>query len=248
MNRSSVSLPRALARSSARLGTVVLVALTALAASISVAAVASAHVSVSSQDAAPGGYGKLTFRVPNESDAASTVGLRIQIPEEAAMASVRTQAVPGWTATLTTSDLATPFQSHGQEISSYVSVVEFRATDGGIAPGQFQEFALSGGPFPEADALSFPTVQTYSDGSESAWIEPTVAGEEEPERPAPVLSLSTEAAAAPTAAAPTPDGHTHAAASDSPAGLALFFSILALLVAIGGAALGRRATRRTVSA
>jgi periplasmic copper chaperone A len=139
MNRSSVPLPRALVRSSARLGTVVLVGLTALAASISVAAVASAHVSVSSQDAAPGGYGKLTFRVPNESDAASTVGLRIQIPEEAAMASVRTQAVPGWTATLTTSDLATPLKSHGQEISSYASVVEYprhrRRYRAGAVPG-----------------------------------------------------------------------------------------------------------------
>ena len=33
---------------------------------------AAAHVTVSSQDAAPGGYGKLTFRVPNESDTASS--------------------------------------------------------------------------------------------------------------------------------------------------------------------------------
>ena len=128
-----MSLPRALARSTTRLGTVVLAALTALAASISVAAVASAHVSVSSQDAAPGDYGKLTFRVPNESDTASTVGLRIQIPEEAALASVRTQAVPGWTATLTTSDLATPLQSHGRHRAGGVPGVRAlgRAVPGG---------------------------------------------------------------------------------------------------------------------
>jgi len=53
MNRSSVSLPRVLSR----LCVVVLAALTALAASITVAAVASAHVTVSSQDAAPGATG-----------------------------------------------------------------------------------------------------------------------------------------------------------------------------------------------
>ena len=243
-----MSLPRALAGSSARLGIVVLAALTALAASINVAAVASAHVSVSSQDAAPGGYGKLTFRVPNESDTASTVGLRIQIPEEAAMASVRTQAVPGWTATLTTSDLATPLKSHGQEISSYVSVVEFRATEGGIAPGQFQEFALSGGPFPEADALSFPTVQPTATaasrpGSSRGSRERRSRSARRPRCPwsprRPRLRPLRRRRA---------DDHTHAAASDSPAGLALFLSILALLVAIGGAVLGRRATRRTVSA
>src|SRR5829696_1519209 len=110
MNRSSVSLPRA----ARRLVVLLLATLTALAASVTVAAVASAHVTVSSQDATPGGFGKLTFRVPNESDAAFTVGVRVQIPEQAAMAFVSTQPVPGWTATRTTTDLETPIQAEGQ--------------------------------------------------------------------------------------------------------------------------------------
>ena len=243
-----MSLPRPLAR----LAVLCAAVLTALAASLVLAGSASAHVTVSSQDAAPGGYGKITFRVPNESDSASTVALRIQVPPEAAMASLRTQPVPGWTAILTTSDLEEPLQVHGEEIRSYVSVVEFRADNGGgIAPGEFQEFALSGGPFPEADAVSFPAVQRYSDGSESAWIEPSVEGQEEPERPAPVLAL---AAAAGTegpeseSAGAEEDGQGHAAAvADSPGGLALFLAILALLTAVGGVVLGWRAGRRTVS-
>jgi uncharacterized protein YcnI len=239
-----VSLPRPLARL-AVLGTAVL---TALAASVVLAGAASAHVTVSSLDAAPGGYGKVTFRVPNESDTASTVGLRIQVPQEAAMTSFRTQPVPGWTVTLTTADLDEPLQFQGEEISSYVSVIEFRAdAGGGIAPGEFQEFALSGGPFPEVDELAFPAVQLYSDGNESAWIEPTVEGQEEPERPAPVLTLTTEAGADPTTAADEAD-HSHAAAAESsPGALALFLAILALLVAVGGVVLGWRANRRTVS-
>jgi uncharacterized protein YcnI len=244
MSSSSIALPRPYAR----LCVVLLGVSTALAASVGIA---SAHVSVSSSDAAPGGYGKVTFRVPNESDTASTVALRIQIPQDAAMSSLRSQPVPGWTATLTTSDLETPIRAGGREISSYVSLVEFRASaGGGIAPGQFQEFALSGGPFPEADSLSFPTVQLYSDGSESAWIEPTVGGQEEPERPAPVLSLTPvgvatdtdEAAATDTAVAD--DAHD---ATSEPAGLALFVAILALLTAGAGVVLGVRANRRTVS-
>ncbi|SNR72445.1 YcnI family copper-binding membrane protein [Blastococcus mobilis] len=243
-----MSLPRPLARL-AVLGAAVL---TALAASLVLAGSASAHVSVSSQDAAPGGYGKITFRVPNESDTASTVGLRIQVPPEAAMPSLRTQSLPGWTATLTTSDLAEPLQVHGEEVSSYVSVVEFRAEAGaGIAPGEFQEFALSGGPFPEAGALSFPTVQRYSDGSESAWIEPSIDGQEEPERPAPVLTLAAAAGIEGTASESAGEGQddsAHAAAvEDSPGGLALFLAILALLTAVGGVVLGWRAGRRTVS-
>jgi uncharacterized protein YcnI len=249
MSLGSAAQPRPLARL-AVLGTAVL---TALAASVILAGSASAHVSVSSQDAAPGGYGKITFRVPNESDTASTVGLRIQIPQEAALASLSTQPMPGWTATLTTADLDEPVDNHGQEISSYVSVVEFRADDGaGIAPGQFQEFSLSGGPFPDADQLSFPVVQFYSDGTEAAWIEPTVDGQEEPERPAPVLSLAASTSgdtADATAAATGEDAeHGHAAAVEgSPGGLALFVAILALLTGIAGVVLGWRATRRTVS-
>jgi uncharacterized protein YcnI len=207
-------------------------------------------VTVASEDAAPGGFGKITFRVPNESDTASTVGLRIQIPEEAALASLRTQPMAGWTATLTTANLDEPVENHGQAISSYVSVVEFRADQGaGIAPGQFQEFSLSGGPFPDADQLSFPTVQLYSDGTEAAWIEPTVDGQEEPESPAPVLTLAASASgdAADTTMVPT-DGLSHAEAVDQfPSALALFLAILALLTGIAGVVLGWRATRRTVS-
>jgi periplasmic copper chaperone A len=247
----STSLPRPLLR----LGVVVLALLAALTAAVAGAGVASAHVSVSSADAAPGGYGKLTFRVPNESDTASTVALRISIPEEAAMASLRAQPVPGWTTTMTTSDLKTPLDNHGEQVTSYVSVVEFRAEDGGgIRPGEFQEFSLSGGPVPDTDQLAFPTVQTYSDGSETAWIEPTVEGQAEPEHPAPVLTLaggSTGSAAgqAGSDTATDPASSTGAAGNEgSPtATVALVLSIVALLLGLGGVVLGLRAGRRTVS-
>jgi uncharacterized protein YcnI len=222
----------------------------ALAASVGLASSASAHVTVSSTDAAPGGYGKLTFRVPNESDTASTVALRIQIPEESALASLRAQPVPGWTVVLTNSELDEPLESHGQEITSYVSVVEFRAdAGGGIAPGEFQEFALSGGAFPDdADQLTFPAVQSYSDGTESAWIEPTVDGQPEPDKPAPVLSLTGSASGPDTAGSST---STEAAAEDDGASgtavTALVLAVLGLLAGLGGLALGLAARRRTVA-
>ncbi|MGK5169124.1 YcnI family protein [Geodermatophilus sp. CPCC 205761] len=263
----STSLPRPLAR----LGVVVPAVLVALAAAVAGAGVASAHVTVSSADAAPGGFGKLTFRVPNESDTASTVALRISVPEESALASLRVQPIAGWTVTMTTSDLATPLESHGEQITSYVSVIEFRAVDGGgIRPGEFQEFALSGGPFPESGELTFPAVQTYSDGTEAAWIEPTVDGRPEPERPAPVLALgggtsgsagATEPASSGGDTATSSDGDT-ATSSDgdtasstesvadegsSTGTVALVLSIVALLLGLGGVALGLRAGRRTVS-
>jgi hypothetical protein len=112
---------------------------------------------------------------------------------------------------------------------------------------------------PEADQLSFPTVQTYGDGTESAWIEPTVEGGAEPEHPAPVLPLTeaTTGTAATTAAADTTHDATGtatdtAAASTghgdtSPGALALFLSIVALFTGLAGVVLGWRAGRRTVS-
>jgi periplasmic copper chaperone A len=238
-----VSLPRPLAR----LAVLTTAVLAALAMSTVVAASASAHVSVSSQDAGPGGYGKITFRVPNESDTASTVVLRIQVPREAAMTSLRTQTLPGWTVTRTRVDLEEPLAFQGEEITSYVSVLEYRADAGtGIAPGEFQEFALSGGPFPDADQLTFPAVQVYSDGSETAWIEPTVDGQAEPEHPAPVLTLASDASAGDGSAA-VEEADQADAGESSPGGVALGLAILALLVGIGAVVLGWRATRRTVS-
>ena len=211
------------------------------------AGVASAHVTVGSADASPGGYGKITFRVPNESDAASTVALRVQLPTDTPLTSLRAQPVPGWTTTLTPVTLDPPVQVHGETVDTAVSVVEFRAAaGGGIAPGEFQEFALSGGPFPDVDSLTFNAVQTYSDGSEAAWIEPTVAGQAEPQHPAPVLSLVPEEPL--TVAA---DQDTAVALDDERDGTAttaLVLAVLGLLAGLGGLALGLSARRRTVAA
>jgi uncharacterized protein YcnI len=230
---------------------VLLTALVALTGLLVVGAgVASAHVTVSSADASPGGYGKVTFRVPNESDAASTVGLRIQLPTDTPLTSVRAQPVPGWTVSLTTVALDPPVQSDdGDTIDSAVSVVEYRAdAGGGIAPGQFQEFALSGGPFPGTDSLTFNVVQSYSDGSEAAWIEPAVEGQPEPAHPAPVLSLSGSA----TGGHGSTDAATTATAggdggSDTTATVALVLAVLGLLAGLAGLFLGLAARRRTVS-
>ncbi|MPQ98407.1 DUF1775 domain-containing protein [Modestobacter sp. I12A-02628] len=234
-------------RPTARLGVVALAAATAL---VGGAGVASAHVTVSSPDAVAEGYGKLVFRVPNESDTASTVSLQIQLPTSDPLASVSIEPVPGWTATATDTPLDPPVTTRdGDTLSSAVSVVSFTADPGGgIAPGQFQEFALSAGPFPDTDTMTFNVVQTYSDGTEAAWIEPTVEGQEEPESPAPVLTLGAAgdghggtASSTPAAAAtPAADG------DDTTATVALVLGGLGLVAGLAGLALGWSGRRRTV--
>jgi len=211
--------------------------------------VAAAHVTVSSANAAPGGYGKLTFSVPDESDTASTVALRIQLPTDTPITSVRAQPVPGWTISLTRAALDPPVTTDdGDTVDTAVSVVEFRAdAGGGIAPGEFQEFALSGGPFPDVDSLAFNAVQSYSDGSEVAWIEPTVEGQPEPEHPAPVLSLAAADAAPGTVAAASSTGADAGGSSSTTAIVALVVAVLGLLAGGAGLLLGLAARRRTVS-
>ncbi|MGW1802058.1 DUF1775 domain-containing protein [Streptomyces sp. NPDC001984] len=74
---------------------------------------------------------------------------------------------------------------------------------------------------PDAKEIAFKTVETYSDGEVSRWIE-LPSGGEEPEEPAPMLELKAAAPGAkpvspsPTAS-PTPSDTPSAAASETPA-------------------------------
>jgi uncharacterized protein YcnI len=223
-------------------GLAVLVSATAAAVVIGAGA-ASAHVSVASPQAAAGGVGEITFTVPTESDTASTVGLSIQLPTATPLASVSVKPVPGWTATTTATHLDTPVTTDdGDEVSDVVSQVTWTAAPGqGIAPGQYRTFSVSAGPLPKAASMSFPTIQTYSDGSQLAWIDPTIQGQPEPEHPAPTLRL-TAADAQPAAATSTAAGGS----DDGPSGweiTAVVLSTVAVLAALGGllvAARGRR--------
>src|SRR5207244_3407137 len=69
------------------------------AALLALAAPAYAHVTVSSPGATAGGYAVLTFRVPTESDTASTTAIKVQMPTATPFASVSVQPHPGWSFT-----------------------------------------------------------------------------------------------------------------------------------------------------
>jgi uncharacterized protein YcnI len=192
----------------------------ALAALLALAGPAFAHVTVAAPGAAPGGYAVATFRVPTESDTASTTKLVVQVPP---MASVSVQPVPGWTAVTKVSKLATPLQSDDGAVTSAVSQITWTAAPGsGIKPGQFQQFPVSVGPLPKSSSVSFPTIQYYSDGTVVRWIEHAAPGSKtEPDHPAPTLTL--------TAADPAAAPKVEKASTTGPTVL----SIVALVVAAG---------------
>ena len=178
--------------SRARKGGVALLAAAGLA--LVPALPAFAHVSVSSPDASPGGFGKVVFRVPSESDTANTTALSVDLPADTPFPFVSVGAIPGWTAETTMTPLPEPIEVEGFTVTEAVTNVTWTADDGGLAPHEFIEFALSVGPFPDGvDQITFTATQTYSDGEVVAWSDPTVEGEAEPEHPAPVLSLADSA-------------------------------------------------------
>jgi uncharacterized protein YcnI len=209
---------------------------------------ASAHVTAGSTDAAAGGFGEITLRVPNERPDSSTVSLRVQLPTDTPLAFVSVKPVPGWTATIETTPLDPPVDVEGSEITEAVSRITWTADspDAAIAPGEYLPFSISGGPLPEAESLTLPAVQTYSSGEEVAWIEPSVEGAPEPEHPAPVLTLAAETGASDTPA-------TTPAADDSDEGTsglavtAFVIGIAGLVAGLAGLVLALGARRRSAS-
>ncbi|MGC4836008.1 YcnI family protein [Micromonospora vinacea] len=207
---------------------------------------ASAHVTVNPKEAAQGGYARVAFRVPNESDSASTVKLEVVLPENAPVGSVSTMPVPGWTVATEKRKVDPPIEVHGSQLTEAVSKITWTASgDAGVKPGQFQEFPVSLGPLPQVDSMVFKTLQTYSDGNISRWIDEPAPGAEEPEHPAPVLTLAAAAApagsATPTAAVASPDDDD----DDDGNGLAVGLGVAGLVAGLAGLALGGLAFART---
>ena len=156
---------------------------------VGIAGPAFAHVNVSSTDATQGGFGKAVFRVPTESETASTTKLVVTLPQDAPFAFVSAQSKPGWKVTTTEAKLDKPTKVGDFELTKAVRTITWTATGAGIPPSEFDEFAISGGPFPKADKIAFTAEQTYSDGKVVAWDQ-AQKGDTEPEHPAPTLTLT----------------------------------------------------------
>ncbi|GGN54686.1 hypothetical protein GCM10011579_014010 [Streptomyces albiflavescens] len=171
-----------------------LVAALTTAGVLTAAGAAFAHVTVHPESYAKGATdGVLTFRVPNEEDTASTTKVQVFLPTDHPVLGVLVTPQSGWTAKVTTTKLKTPIKTDDGTITDAVSEITW--TGGRIRHGEFQDFNVAFGQLPDdTDQLEFKTLQTYSDGNVVRWIEETPKGGEEPESPAPVLTLTAKAA------------------------------------------------------
>lgn len=231
-----------------RPATAAALALTAVATAVlGLAGPASAHVTVNPTEATQGGYGRFALRVPNESDTASTTKVEVVLPENAPVGSVSTMPVPGWTVAVEKRKVDPPIDVHGSQLTEAVSKLTWTAAaNAGVKPGEFQEFPVSMGPLPQVDRMVFKVLQTYSDGNISRWIEEPTPGKEEPENPAPVLTLaaaSPSAAPSASAGAAAPAGDDDSDDDSDGAGTAL--GIAGLVAGLAGLILGGLAFLRT---
>ncbi len=205
---------------------------------VALAAPAVAHVTAQADNPTAGGFSKITFRVPNEEDAADTTEVSVQLPTDHPIASVSVKPKTGWTYQVTTTPLNPPVQTDDGEITQAVSTITW--TGGAIKPGEFDEFEISGGPLPTGvDTLTFKALQTYSDGTVVRWIDEATEGAAEPEHPAPSISLVASDAAGDSQGATAATGDD--SNSDTAKTLGIIGIILGALGLIAGvAALGLR--------
>lgn len=173
----------------------------AVTAALALAAPAAAHAEVEAdKPQALAQNVTLSFVCEAESDSAGFSRVRVVLPEGIAPADVTLAEGPkGWKLTPT---------EDGYTVAGPA-----------LKPGVDAEHRIKVRQLPDATQLAFKTVETYSDGEVSRWIE-LPSGDKEPDQPAPLLKLK---AAAPGAkavgASPTPTGgaSTDAAAAPSAA-------------------------------
>jgi len=254
MSVSAVTAPRRRRRLASGAATVA--ALLGLA--VLAPAAAQAHVRVSPDQATPGSYAVLTFRVPTESATASTVKVELDLPVDHPFSSVSYEPVPGWTTQIVTSKLDTPVPTgNGATITEAPTKVTWTAEKGrGVAPGEFQRFTISAGAVPETGSIVLPVHQTYSDGEVVDWSEPTPASGEEPEHPAPTLYITQappsaqddHAAVDDQTAQATPEvtaatGDSTSSGTSATADAALVVAIVGLVLGAAGLFVGLRGRR-----
>ena len=231
-----------------------LVGLTAGAAlAIAAPLAASAHVTVNPNTATPGSYATVNFRVPTESETASTVKLEVDLPTDTPLSAVLVQPVPGWTATVEKGALPAPVEVEGNTITDAALKIVWQADPGvGIGQDQFQIFSAVLGPVPDTGSIVLPATQTYSDGEVVDWAAtPDEVAADDTLEPAPVLYINdtppsgehSRSGHGTASAAPDATDAAAAASSDS-SGVAVGLSIAALVIAAAGAVLGALAFAR----
>jgi hypothetical protein len=208
-------------------------------------ATAFAHAELDPDEAKPGSVVDLTLMLENEQPDSPTINVQLVFPEGTPLTVAAIKAVAGWTSTVDGGGAVGGAPGTG--------ITWSRPADSEIDDPQLP-FTI--GPLPTTEGpLEFKVLQTYANGVVDRWIESSTPGGPEPEKPAPVLTLTpggagsvpatsaTTAASTSTSAPATTTTPTTAGAatdnaddSDDSNALPIVIAIAIALAAIGGGA------------
>ncbi|MEU7751820.1 DUF1775 domain-containing protein [Micromonospora sp. NPDC049101] len=176
-------------------------------------------VTTTPTEARQGDAVRLEFTVPEERAGTRTNQIEVRLPADAPIAEVYPMSVNGWAPKISSRTLDKPVAGiHSSGVSTVTTAVTWvRVGESDPGPARL---ALSMGPLPQAERLTFEVVQTYADGTVVRWAD--AAG---PHR-APALNLLPAAPGAagpaahgghggPAAGAPAADGGVDAPAADA---------------------------------
>ena len=164
------------------------IAVLAAAGALLAPGAAEAHISLHPNTIPAGAFATLDVRVPGEQEGAHVTKVDVLFPP--GLTSVDYENVPGWSAQVIESKLATPIKEGGETINTEVSQIVWTWIGplGKVNNAQFINFPLSLA-IPEDAAgkvLEFRTVQTYSNGQIVHWIEPSLTAE----HPSPRINVT----------------------------------------------------------
>lgn len=163
---------------------------TAAAAIVLGTGVASAHIGTSADEVAAGSTIALGLTVGHGCGESPTREVAIQIPE--GINNAQPFAHPGWSVASEIETLATPVTSaHGEEITDRVSVITYTADAGNELPNEVRDtFTVNfTAPDTPGETLYFKMIQSCTEGSND-WIEEYDGTGEEPEHPAPSITVT----------------------------------------------------------
>jgi uncharacterized protein YcnI len=151
-------------------------------------AAAQAHISLHPNTIPAGAFATLDVRVPGEQEGAYVTKVDTLFPQ--GFTGVDYENVPGWSARVIETKLATPLKEDGETIDTEVSQIVWSWTGplGKVSNGQFINLPLSLAIPDDASgrALEFKTIQTYSNGQVVRWIDQSLSAE----HPSPRINVT----------------------------------------------------------
>jgi len=140
--------------------------------------VASSHPTLEQPNAAAGSSYKATVKIGHGCDGLATTGISVRIP--AGVQGAKPMPKPGWALAVRSETLATPYTSHGKQITADVVEISWSAAtkEAALPDSYYDEFVLRATLPAATGALWFKVIQTCEDGGRTGRKEWTQVPEE----------------------------------------------------------------------